>query len=153
MIKFCVQQWDKNKGELEKHIREVYMEDHGWIDYKELVQKVVTFIFNDDESHRTEYDAERITEINDGDYQGTLLYMIPRKTYQPGEDDYLLTYVNYGSCSGCDTLQSVCEDNGETFVKGMMDLSLHLIQNTTKPFNKGWSHDEEYDEIGEGSEE
>lgn len=53
-------------------------------------------------------DPERITVINDGDYQGTILFVIGAKGYQPYK--YYYTKVSYGSCSGCDTLQAVNED-------------------------------------------
>ena len=46
--------------------------------------------------------------IDDGDYQGTLLYIIPEKGYQPSE--YWAVKVSYGSCSGCDTMESIRSD-------------------------------------------
>jgi hypothetical protein len=156
MLKFCVEQWDKNKKKLEKHITEnLWMWNE--FEYKEVVEKVVEYIFNDDESDYSDaYDSENITQIDNGDYQGTLLYIIPRKTYQPSEDEYLMTFVGYGSCSGCDTLQSVQDVNEEDekskegFVKDMMFLCLHIIQNTIKPYNYSYLKDDKYNEVESG---
>ena len=56
-------------------------------------------------------DPKRIHEIDDGDYQGCLVYVIAEKGYQPSSYWYLK--VEYGSCSHCDTLQGTCDyDNG-----------------------------------------
>ena len=157
MIKFCVEKWDKNKEELEADILfnlEYYLE----CNYLELVQKVVHFIFNDGEEseiYTDKYNVEKITEIDNGDYQGTLLYLIPSDTYQPASYDYLLTYVEYGSCSGCDTLQNAQsgvrygEGNVQEVVSDFMTLCLHLVQNTIKPYNTGWSHSEAFDVVKE----
>ena len=52
---------------------------------------------------------KKITEIDDGDYQGTLIFLIPFKCYQPAEEDYIVTTVYYGSCGGCDTLLGILD--------------------------------------------
>lgn len=147
MIKFAIQQWDKNKSELEKHYRS--LETFNDLEYKDIVVNLVRFIYTD---NIYEFNSEAITEIDNGDYQGTVLYMIPRKTYQPDEYDYLLTYTNYGSCSGCDTLMSIQESwvtNREEQINDLMELSLHLVQNTIKPYNTGWRNDELFNLIEE----
>ena len=161
MIKFCVDQWSKNKQELQKHIQEnLWMWNE--FSYKEIVEKVVDIIFNGNEdeylSTYNKYDHELVTEIDNGDYQGTLVYLIPLQTYQPSADEYLMTHVYYGSCSGCDTLQSIQgnywdeysnEKDKDQFVKDMMKLCLDLVQNTIKPYNSGWRKDDKYNEIEE----
>lgn len=157
MMKFSVEQWDKNKDRLEKDIRENFSY-YNDANYRDLVAKVVDLIFNGEGSGEYfdgKYDSESITEINNGDYQGTLLYMIPLDTYQPSEYDYLMTYVGYGSCSGCDTLQSIqmwsfddeFEEDKEQFVKDMMGLCLHIVQNTIKPYNTGWREDDKFNTV------
>ena len=97
------------------------------------------------------WDENNIISIDNGGYQGTLLFMIPRNTYQPNEGDYLLTYVSYGSCSGCDTLMSIRrimddENKRETVIKDFMTLSLHLIENMIKPFESWWEDEDIYDD-------
>lgn len=73
-------------------------------------------------------DYENIHMIDDGDYQGTLLFVIPEKCYQPST--YYVTKVYYGSCSGCDTLQAILEDSedDDTQVNDLYTLALHMIQ-------------------------
>lgn len=145
MIKFAIQQWDKNKSELEKYYKS--LETFNDLEYKDIVANLVRFVYVDD---YYEYDSEEITEIDNGDYEGTVLWMIPRKTYQPDAEDYLLTYTGYGSCSGCDTLLSIQESwttNREEQINDLMELSLHLVQNTIRPYNAGWRHDELFDAI------
>lgn len=156
MITFCVNQWDKNKDRLKSDI-ENNIKWYSQAEYADLVRKVVDFVFNDEDEYSTKYDSKNITEIDNGDYQGTLMYVIPEDSYQPSEDEYLMTYVGYGSCSGCDTLQSIQkwsyyeEDNEEErkeeveqFTKDVLDLCLHIVQNTIKPYNHGWREDERF---------
>lgn len=101
MIKYCLRKWEENKEKLEKSL----LEDKSLntCDYKHLVEKVVEVILNNGDGKT--WDVGNITEIDNGDYQGTLLYLIPEDTYQPSEYEYLMTYVGYGSCSGCDTFR------------------------------------------------
>ncbi len=154
MLKFCIEQWNKNKDKLRKDIEDNFAEYNN-ASYKDLVVKVVDIIFNDeDDYYGDKFDSENITEIDNGDYQGTLLYIIPQNTYQPSESEYLMTYVGYGSCSGCDTLQAiqmwnfddegVSGDEKEQFIKDMLGLCLNLVQNTIKPYNYGWRKDDRF---------
>ena len=151
MIKFCVEQWDKNKEKLEKHLSK--RTDLNDCEYRLLVELVVEYIFNDNEYFDCKFNKNKITCIDNGDYQGTLLYLIPRDTYQPSEYEYLMTYVEYGSCSGCDTLQSIqiwsMEDNHLTpkQLRLFMALCKDIVINTIKPYNTGWKHDERFDVV------
>jgi hypothetical protein len=75
-------------------------------------------------------DPERIHVIDDGDYQGTLVYVIGSKNYQP--DVYWYVKVSYGSCSNCDTLAAI-RDNANTpptaeQIKDYITLALHIVQ-------------------------
>jgi hypothetical protein len=162
MLKFCVEQWDKNKGKLEQDIIN-NLKEYNDYSYKELIKKVVALVINDkDSDYGDDWDSEHITEIDNGDYQGTLLYMIPLKTYQPAEYDYLMTYVGYGSCSGCDTLQAIQmwfwddkdveQGKKDQFIRDMMSLCKDLVQNIIKPYNYGWRSDDKYIQIEENEE-
>ena len=97
------------------------------------------------------YICEMLKEIDDGDYQGTLLYLIPEDTYQPNSSEYLMTFVEYGSCSGCDTLQGIqCfldTKSRDKSIDDLMNLCKDLICNMIKPYNTGWRHDEKFDTI------
>ena len=174
MIKFAVSQWDKNKTRLESHIAN-NLKDYEDCSYKKLVEDVVRYVFNDAEDRYDldEYDYTKVTEIDNGDYQGTLLYLIPTDAYQPDETEYLMTHAGYGSCSGCDTLlslqyniENVFDDSGygnytaeekdkmrDTAIGDLMTLCLHLVQNTIKPYNSGWQTDERFNEIEDKEED
>lgn len=150
MIKYCVEKWDKNKGKLEAKLRE----GTSWnaCEYSDLVKLVVEEVLNDGEKSMYDDDkwnASKITEVDDGDYQGTLIYLIPRDTYQPSASDYLMTYVWYGSCSGCDALKAI-QDWGsglltEQQVKDFMALCKDLITGMIMPYNTGWRYSEEFE--------
>ena len=99
MIKYCLNRWNENHQKLRQQL-ETDTSLNG-CDYKYLVELVTKFILG------KEWDAENITVVDNGDYQGTQLFLIPEDTYQPSESEYLMTYVGYGSCSGCDTLQAI----------------------------------------------
>ena len=133
MNKEIISKWDKNKNRLERFIRTNNMEDVG---YKTLVSLIVEYVLNnpDDPDDWDNFDIEKIYAIDDGGYQGTLLFLIPKNMYQPSQYDYLVTYVNYGSCSGCDTLQAIqsyeySDLPNDKQVKDYMQLCLHLTQN------------------------
>lgn len=146
MIKYCRDKWGKNKDILISNLKSDYHLNE--CDYLYLVKKTIDIILNDNDDLK--YSIENITEVNNGDYQGTLLYIIPEKTYQPCEYEYLMTYIGYGSCSGCDTLraiQSFYDENTkptEEQVEGFTKLCKDIIQNIIKPYNDGWRNKEEF---------
>ena len=118
-----------------------------------LVEMVVEYILNPSSGYGDTYDKEKITLIDNGDYQGTQLFMIPLDTYQPSASEYLLTYVSYGSCSGCDTLLSIQDWNDgkltDSQVKDFMGLCKDLVCNIIKPYNAGWRNNDKYTEIAQ----
>lgn len=156
MLKYCLEQWDKNKDALEKDISQdknltgyFGEEDAG---YLYLVKKLVKTVLNCDSVYK--WDAESIVEIDNGDYQGTLLFVIPRNTFQPSEYDYLMTYIGYGSCGFCDTLMAI-KDLGysadkyptEDQVKDYMVLMKDILTNMIRPYNSGWREDADFEEV------
>lgn len=96
--------------------------------YKEVMRAVVETI-RDPEEYDTP-DPERIHEIDDGDYQGTLVYVIGAGGYQPST--YWYVKVGYGSCSGCDTLEAIGGYSNEPptaeQAKEYWTLALHVVQ-------------------------
>lgn len=157
MLKFCLKQWDKNKDKLRKTLETE--KGLNECDYKWLVEIVVKDILNcgeecsEDRYESSDYrwNEKCITEIDDGDYQGTLIYIIPKDTYQPSEYEYLMTFVGYGSCSGCDTLMAIQKYGDDCLtseqVKDFMGLCKDIVANIVKPYNKGWYHKEDFDEV------
>lgn len=138
MLKYCINKWDENRGELKKAIQEL----DGYISYTELMKLVVKHIFGG------EWDEEEITVIDNGDYQGTIIFAFHKKTYQPFASQYLMTYISYGSCSLCDALQAAFFENEskEETVLDLMRICLHLIQNMCHPFKTDYFNDSSLDE-------
>lgn len=153
MIKYCLKKWNKNKDKLYNELKDDL--NLNGCEYEYLVRLVVKHILNGDIDESSEYeqwDDTRITIVDNGDYQGTLLFIIPQKTYQPQEFEYLITYVDYGSCNGCDTLQSIQLFSGDkptdSQLKDYMTLCKDLVCNMVKPFKSGWRNSEgEFDEV------
>ena len=130
MIPEFIKAWDSRKHELEA----AFQEKHP--DYIDIVKAVVGIL---DRTNEYRYpDVERIHEIDDGNYQGVLVYVIGSNGYQP--DEYWYVKVAYGSCSGCDTLEGIMSDYesnpdgtpSSEQIKDYMTLALHIIQNIKK---------------------
>lgn len=129
MITGLVKQWEENKHKLEEYFKTTKQEEYD--NYEAIVKKVFEICL----PKATDYsgwDLDSMTVIDDGDYQGTQIFIIPTDTYQPSVDDYVITDTYYGSCSGCDTLQAISEYDYELptneQVKDYMTLALHLVQ-------------------------
>ena len=129
VIPEIVKAWDERKSFIEDHLKIKHPDN-----YKELVSWVIMMI-NPDKTYDLP-DPDIIYEIDDGHYQGTLLYVIPEKTYQPST--YYHVFVSYGSCSGCDTLEHIrsrtwdADPPTEEQVKEYMTLALHIVQKMKK---------------------
>lgn len=98
-------------------------------DYKEVVRAVVEMLASASDDY-DKPDPDRIHEIDNGDYQGTLVYVIGGSGYQPSRHWYVR--ISYGSCSGCDTLQSISDYSSDQpdddQIKEYMTLALHVVQ-------------------------
>jgi len=154
MIKYCKEKWNANKEKLEAVLRnDTHLND---CDYMYLLKLTVENILNtgiDTFTERDRLSVENITEVDNGDYQGTLLFLIPYDCYQPNEMEYLMTFIDYGSCSGCDTLMGI-QDYGEKpptedQVKEYMMLCKDMIMNMIKPYNYGWRYNKKYEVVEE----
>ena len=144
MLEIIKRNWDKNKESLEQEIRNSdTLNDCNYLDLVKLAFKV---ILSD-----KELNLDGITLIDNGDYQGTQLFLIPFETYQPTEYEYLMTHVSYGSCSGCDTLQAIQNWGNNKLtddqVTDFMKLCLDILTNTIKPYNSGWRNESDYDTV------
>lgn len=75
-------------------------------------------------------DPARIYQIDDGGYEGTLVFVIGAGGYKPSR--YWYVKVGYGSCSVCDTLQAIRGYEGDAPTKEQVDaymtLALHIVQ-------------------------
>jgi hypothetical protein len=150
MLKIILSQWEKNKDAL----REVLSKrtDLDELKCKDLVKLTFEAVYNNDLASNCRYlDLNSVHEIDDGAYQGTLLYLIPFASFfNPSEHEYLMTYVGYGSCSACDALQSIqCDDDGEDKINDFMKLCKDILTNTIKPYNGGWRKIDLFEHIEE----
>lgn len=125
MIPEFVAAWDARK-----HILRAKFAKKLPKDYKSIVKSVVSILGGD--NSRLCPDPTRVVEIDHGEYQGTLVFVIASEGYQP--DTYWYVMVGYGSCSACDTLEgikdSVDEDGPPTSeqLDDYMTLALHIVQ-------------------------
>lgn len=100
--------------------------------YEDIFKQTIKMMFENSEDayscNSETPDYEQITVIDNGDYQGTLVFVVASKDYQPS--DYWVTSVGYGSCSGCDTYQaySTYGDNPEESAPHMLTMALHMIE-------------------------
>lgn len=131
MIQKYVDKFQENKDRLSKYLKATPQSEYDT--YKALLIKTIELCLQEDDDLSWEsLDTKRITEVDDGDYQGTLLYLIPHNTYQPAEYDYVTTYVDYGSCSGCDTLLGISNYSWDlptdNQVNLYLTLCLHMVE-------------------------
>ena len=100
--------------------------------YEDIFKQTLKMMFENSEGSYScdseTPDYERITVIDNGDYQGTLVFVVASKSYQPS--DYWVSSVDYGSCSGCDTYQSYSTygDDPKESAPNMLTMALHMIE-------------------------
>lgn len=108
--------------------------------YGDLVRLLCTALEDPDDDSDFP-DPARITRIDHGDYQGTIVFVIAAGGYQP--HNHWATWVWYGSCGGCDTLQSINDDvpydyehgkytPSDKNVDAWLTVMLHLLQHMTE---------------------
>ena len=130
MIQRFVDAWDSRKGEIEAQFRNAMPTQ-----YLDIVRAVVGILgakeSPEDYTYPPAPHPSRIQEIDWGSYQGTMLLILGGGGLNP--EGYWLEFVDYGSCSGCDTLESIhMYDSGppnEQQLKDLMSLALHIVQN------------------------
>ena len=138
MIEEFVKAWNHNKTMLEEYFKTTEMGVYS--DYNTLVKLLFEKVINPYRKtlkYKEPYDLSRLHVIDDGDYQGTIIYLIPESWFQPNSFDYVWTCVEYGSCSTCDTIKGICEGDedelpNEQQLKNFMTLCLHLLQHCKK---------------------
>ena len=135
MINDFVQAWGVNNKKLLKSFETKIPEDYSEV-VKRLIEVVINPYLTQHESRGL--DIDKITIVDDGDYQGTILYIIPFEAYEPTIDDYVVTYIYYGSCSFCDTFEGIIDYNNlwsnptkeqiKNAAKEFNTLALHILQ-------------------------
>lgn len=127
MISEFVKRWEDRKHELRAAWKTAKPET-----YADIVKGVVGILAH--QGWEESPDPDRITSIDHGDYQGTILFVVAAKGYQPST--FWAVAVSYGSCSGCDTLQAISDhipydhegDTPESALDQYMTLALHVVQ-------------------------
>lgn len=134
MIKKFADKWFKHKDKLEDYFRKTSQEEYG--EYEKIVKALFDNVINqENEFDSQNFNTSEITVIDNGDWQGTQIFLLHRDIYQPSTEDYIYTDTYYGSCSGCDTLQAI-RSNGESWgalptesqIKDYMTLALNLLE-------------------------
>jgi hypothetical protein len=120
-----VKRFNEKEADLRAKLSGAHVKNYG-----ALVKIVIEAITSESDYGDFSPDPERITEIDHGDYQGTLLFVVADKGYQPSK--YWFVKVGYGSCSGCDTLQGICNYEADkptaSQVNDYYTLALHIVQ-------------------------
>ena len=153
MIKFVLSQWDKNKDRLEEFIRNRSHATRADWDYCDLVTITMDQILNHNPYIDTLIvDSDDIIVANIGsDRGGVKLFIIPFDTSsRPSEDEFLLSYLNYGT--SYDTLRRIQYDDSygddpEQAIKDYMTLCRDICANIIRPYNNGRHHDDMYDTV------
>lgn len=122
MDKNIIEKWENRKNKL----KEWFEENETPSSYKKIFEKILELVITEDDFNK--FELEKIRVIDDGHYQGTQIFIAFLEGYQPSVEDYVMTSVYYGSCSGCDTLQSIYYSDEQNRVNDLMTLSLHMIQ-------------------------
>ena len=144
MLKICKENWARYSENLKTRLREEYKTLKNTICYKDLVRFAIDEILNVNGDKKqliwNVVNEEAVTKIDDGDYQGTLLFIVPKHTYQPSSYEYLITYIEYGSCCCCDALEGALDysygggDAFENVIDGLMTICQDIIFNIKRPF-------------------
>lgn len=135
MINIMKYYWGMYKDELREALSN--RDDLEDITYEDLVKLIFrTF---------STLDLDKIEVIDNGDYQGCMLFIIPFDTYQPDESEHIMTYIGYGSCSGCDALEAAKCGPEEKIVSSLMSICDDIVNNTIRPYNHGWRYSKAWD--------
>ena len=135
MIKEFIDAWNANKEELRKYFSET--EQSEYCKYQIILQRVLEKVINpylkeNETDIFNSFSIKDIKVIDYGDYQGTLIIIFHEDTFRPDSSETYYTIVEYGSCSGCDTLLGIIDYGdgipNERQINDYMTLALHLIQ-------------------------
>ena len=99
MIPEIIKKWEENKSKLEEYFKTTKQEEYQT--YEAIVRKIFEICINVSDKKYEHFNLEKLHVIDDGNYQGTQLFIIPKNAYQPNAWEYLVTHTYYGSCSGC----------------------------------------------------
>ena len=134
MIKEYVEAWYRNRDRLkqyfETHTQEQYAES-----YVDLLKTVIEIVINDPQKI---LNVDGLIQHDSDDYGGDCIWLIPKVGAWHWVWEYTLCYIEYGTCSCCDTLMGIYYGTGwengngklpdQQRVRDYMYLSLQLLQ-------------------------
>lgn len=128
MQKELIERWNNRKKEVKKCVIQLIRETNGVFGYKELAKIIC-------EKVCLKY---RLYVVDNGDYEGDLFFLFDEMWSDP--KSILISYLTYGSCSACDTLENILTDIGSKkinqIIDGIMAIMLHIIQRIKMPFKE-----------------
>lgn len=149
MVKEFLEKWWKYKEDMETYFRE--KGNVSEISYYGIVIALVKNVLN--RGVKWCKLSEEVCVIDDGDFEGTMIFIFHNDMCTPSITDYFFTHNYYGSCSGCDTLLSIVEGCGgkatDEQVKLLMRLAFDLLRNI-KPMAADAQYDYEEIHLTEG---
>ena len=130
-----IPEFSKKWFERKEDLRKVFLESHPE-SYEDILKTLISVVINPEQKDDLPYNSA-IRTIYFGDYDGTLVFVIPN--YDAYPSSFWTTFVSYGSCSACDTLQAISshadyDDDGELMkpspemAEDYLTLALHLLQ-------------------------
>ena len=121
-VTYC-EAWEAHKEEVREDLENIIKNNNYISSYKQILDSIIKRVLNQNTEENKKFNAEKVTEIDNGDWQGTMIWAIPSASYQPGPYDYIFAYQYYGSCSGCDALQAAYKD-----IDMLMEIALNIFQ-------------------------
>ena len=121
-VTYC-EAWEAHKAEVREDLENIIKNNHCISSYKQILDSIIKRVLNQNTEENTKFNEEKVTEIDDGDWQGTIIWAIPAATYQPGPYEYIFAYQYYGSCSVCDALQAADDD-----IDMLMEIALNIFE-------------------------
>jgi len=95
------------------------------ISYESILEITLSCMFNNlDHQPCSDF------QVNDfGEFKGVKIFIIPEVNVFDYPGKLWVTKVDYGSCSGCDTLKQLDDVKIDDQLNGYMLIALHLIEN------------------------
>lgn len=129
MNKDILDAWNEKQYQVKAWINDADMDEFS---YSYLLKNTIQILFPSEKNSHGMPDHNLITEIDNGDYQGTIIFVIGGYGYQPPVENHWYTSVYYGSCSGCDTLEGIrsykAGKSDESQLNYFWTLCLHMMQ-------------------------
>ena len=142
MLNFVVEKWYKYKKDLENYFQSHKQSDYAE-EYYDFLKITLLTIFPevdncDNNITKHTFCVDDIQAIDFCNYSGTLIFVFHLPVYDPDLTETFYTTVDYGSCTGCDTLMRISnkelkERPTMAQTQAYMQLALNLVQNI-KPF-------------------